>query len=153
MTEAQLQPISLRRLPLPLWHESRRWFEELLREFAVIASEVEDTTPRDLLAFVDQTTERFGQFSEASNLALESAHAAGDAELDLELRLPAGAAPVAGELRLLIERAREFCRRGDLLTMEPAPEVFEFVEWYLAELENQLAGAKPRPWTSQPAAS
>ncbi len=153
MTEGELKSVSVRRLPLPLWNESRRWFEELLREFAVIASEVEDTTPRDLLAFVDQTTERFGRFSEASNLALETAHAAGDAELDLELRLPAGAGPAAGELRMLIARAREFCRRGDLLTMEPEPEVLQFVEWYLAEVESQLGGAPPVPWPTASAAS
>lgn len=146
MTTADLFGVSVRRLPLELWNRSRRWFEELLREFAVIASEADDTIPRDLLAFVDATRERFGQFSEVSNAALETAYAADKAEIDLEMNLPKEAAAAALELRDLIGRTRQFCRRGELLTLEPEPEVFRFIDWYLDEVVAQIEGNPPTPW-------
>lgn len=146
MTPADLIVVSIRRLPLGVWNRGRRWFEELLREFAVIASDTDDTIPRDLLAFLETTRERFGQFSEGTNEALETAHAAGEAEIDLELNLPQEAAPAAAELSDLIERARQFCRRGELLTLEPEPDVVEFMQWYLDEVIVQIEGNPPTPW-------
>lgn len=146
MTATDLRPVSLQKLPLALWHRSRLWTDELLREFQVIASEVEDTTPGDLIAFMDMTAERFGQFAEGTDTILETAHAAGQATIDLELNLPPEAGAAAAELADLIERAGDYCRKGSLLTMAPEPEVSDFINWYLDEVESQLAGADPTPW-------
>lgn len=146
MTTTDLQPVSIRQLPLDLWHQARLWSEELLREFQVIASEVEDSTPRDLLAFVEETSERFGQFSEGTDTILETAHASGRSAIDLELNLPPAAGAAATELRNLIGRAGDYCRKGSLLTMAPQPEVVDFINWYLDEVADQLAGAEPTPW-------
>lgn len=146
MTATNLRPVSIQKLPLDLWHRARLWSEELLREFQVIASEVEDSTPRELLSFVDAAAERFGGFSADANIVLETAHAAGQATIDLELNLPPGAGADAAELRALIGRAGDYCRRGSLLTMAPDAEVADFINWYLDEVESQLAGADPTPW-------
>lgn len=146
MTAADLRRVSIQQLPLALWHRSRLWSDELLREFQVIASEVEDSTPRDLLAFVEETSDRFGQFSEGTDTVLDTAHASGQTDIDLELNLPPAAGDAAAELRRLIGRAGDYCRQGSLLTMAPEPEVMDFINWYLDEVESQLAGAAPTPW-------
>jgi hypothetical protein len=146
MTATDLQPVSIQQLPLDLWNRSRLWTEELLREFQVIASEVEDSTPRDLLTFVEETSERFGRFSEGTDTILETAHASGQSTIDLELNLPPAAGDAAVELRKLIGRAADFCHQGSLLTMAPEPEVVDFINWYLDEVKSQLAGAQPTPW-------
>jgi hypothetical protein len=146
-TEVELRQIELRNLPVGLWHESRRWFEELMREFAVIAASSPDVqVPRRLLNFVEDVRSRFSRFSESSNLILEEAHADGRAHLDLSLQLPTQAGPIALELFDHVLRADRFCRKGQLLTMEMSDPVRRFLEWYLGEVASQLAGDEPTAW-------
>ena len=151
MSAAELVRVSIQKLPVDLWHRSRRWTEELLREFQVIASEVDDSTPRDLLTFVEETTERFGRFSEGTDTLLETAHAANQETLDLKLDLPPAAAEASAEMRTLIARAAAFAREGSLLTLAPDPKILEFIDWYLDEVTAQLRGAEPVPWPERSA--
>lgn len=146
MSAAELVRVSIRKLPLDLWHRSRRWTEELLREFQVIASEVDDSTPRELLTFVEEITERFGRFSEGTDTLLETAHAANQKTADLEIDLPPAAGAATAEMKTLIARAAAFARTGSLLTLAPDPEILEFIDWYLDEVTDQLGGAEPVPW-------
>jgi len=147
MTTVELHRVELRNVPVGLWHESRRWFEELLREFAVIATSSRDAqVPRLLLDFVDDVRARFSRFSESSNLTLEEAHADGRPHVDISLRLPAEAGHIALELYDHVLRADEFCREGHLLTIEMSESVRRFLEWYLGEIARQLGGAEPTPW-------
>jgi hypothetical protein len=150
MTEVELHPVELRNLPVGLWHESRRWFEELMREFAVIAASSPDVeVPRRLLDFVQDVRTRFSRFSESSNLTLEEAHTDGRAHIDLSLQLPAQAGPIALELFDQVLRADRFCRKGQLLTVEMTDPMRRFLEWYLGEVERQLSGAEPTAWGGQ----
>ncbi len=147
MNTVELLPVELRKVPVQTWHESRRWFEELLREFAVIANSTPDAlVPRQLVEFVDDAQTRFARFSESTNLTLEEAHAAGQEYVDLRLELPAEASGVALDLYDHLLRADEVCREGHLLTIEMSESVKRYVEWYLGEVERQLSGADPTPW-------
>jgi hypothetical protein len=147
MNTVELFPVELRNAPVGVWHESRRWFDELLREFAVIATTSPDAeVPRQLLEFVDDVQSRFSRFSEPTNLTLEQAHADGQPHVDLSLELPVEAGAVATELHEHILRANAFCRDGHLLTGEMSEQVMRFLEWYLGEVERQLAGSEPTPW-------
>jgi hypothetical protein len=147
MTSLDLRRVSLQRIPLEIWDEGRRWFAELLREFEVIASQVDDATPGEVLSFVAATTENFGRFSEPASEMMQQAFDLGQETTDIELRLPAEAAPAARELWQMTLRAREFCQSGVLLTLEPSPEVLDFIRWYLDEIGGQLEGKPPTPWT------
>ena len=147
MTTMESHPVELRNVPVGLWHDSRRWFEELMREFAVVAaSSPEADVPRKLLDFVDEVQARFSRFSESSNLMLEEAHAEGRPHVDLSLQLPLEAGPIAAELLDHIFRADVFCREGQLLTIEMSQPVRQFLEWYLGEVNRQLGGAEATPW-------
>ncbi len=147
MNTVELLPVELRNVPVETWHESRLWFEELLREFAVIAASSPDAeVPRQLVEFVEEARSRFARFSEPTNLTLEEAHAAGEKHIDLKLELPVEARGVALDLYEHLLRADEVCREGHLLTIEMSESVKRYVEWYLGEVERQLAGAEPTPW-------
>jgi hypothetical protein len=151
VTSTRLLPVHLRNVPLDLWHDSRRWMEELLREFAVIASSDSDVgVPRALLAFVDEVTARFSHLSRDTNVELEAAHDAGHAHLDVSLHLPVEAGAAALELWDHIIRAVEFCREGDLLITPPSERMWAFLRWYLHQVHGQLAGAAPSPWVAEP---
>lgn len=147
MTSLDLRRVSLRGIPLDTWDEARHWFEELLREFEVIASHVDDATPREVLSFVAATTEDFGRFSEPGSEKMRQAFDRGEKSIDIELSLPVEAAPAARGLWQTILRANDFCRSGDLLTLEPSPRVLDFIRWYLDEIGGQLEGKASTPWT------
>lgn len=151
MTAAdQLSSVRLIKMPLRQWHQGRVWFEGLLREFDILASDAGETTPQEVLEFAREVRERFSQFTEGSNAVLEEAYRRGDESVDLELKLPREAAPAAREMATQIHRAQEYCRRGDLLTLTPDEDLRRYIDWYLEEVARQLEGGSPRPWNSQP---
>ncbi|MEX1043180.1 MAG: hypothetical protein WD532_07970 [Acidimicrobiia bacterium] len=144
---SELLPVEMRDVPVTLWHDTRRWFEELVREFAVVATSSPDAqVPRRLLEFVDEVRGRFSRFSESANIELEEAYAEGRQRASVNLHLPAEAGPIARELYDLILRADEVCREGHLLTMALSEPMNRFLEWYLSEVDRQLQGAEPTPW-------
>lgn len=146
----QLSSVRLIGIPLGQWHQGRVWFEGLLREFDILATDVGETTPQEVLEFAREVRERFSQFTEGSNAVLEEAHRRGEESVDVELELPLEAAPAARELEIQIHRAEEYCRRGDLLTLTPDDELRRYIDWHLEEVARQLEGESPRPWNSQP---
>lgn len=144
--EGPFRPVRLIGIPVQLWARSRVWFEGLLREFDIIATESDEATPRELVAFVADTRERFSRFSTDSNTVLEESLERGDAAADLEMELPPEAGNAARELWVRIVAADDFCRHGDLLTLALPEDVRTFVRWYLGEFSNQMEGAEPSPW-------
>lgn len=149
-SDRRLSSVRLIGVPLDLWHRGRVWFEGLMREFDVIATDTGETTPRQLLEFVSEVRDRFSRFADDSGVALEEAHARGERSLDVEMELPPEAAPAARQLWDHIQEAEAYCRRGDLLTLTPDDELRRFLHWYLHEVADQAEGADPRPWDSQP---
>lgn len=145
-SEAQFRPVRLTGIPVELWARSRVWFEGLLREFDIIATESDEATPRELVDFVADTRERFSRFSTDSNTVLEEALERGGATADLEMELPSEAGNAARELWVRILAADDFCRHGDLLTLALPEDVREFIRWYLGEFANQMEGGEPIPW-------
>ncbi|HEX2155345.1 MAG TPA: hypothetical protein VHL52_15375 [Acidimicrobiia bacterium] len=146
-TGTRLHRVHLRAIPVSVWHETRLWFEGLMREFDIIAAESQASTPRELLDFVVAASEKFERFSNDPNAILEEAWQQGRPNLDLDLELPPEAAQAARDMWSHIVAADEFCRDGNLLTMAIKDEPRRFVEWYLGEVADQIEGAQPRPWT------
>lgn len=148
--DGRLSTIRLVGVPLELWYRGRVWFEGLMREFDILASDTGERTPRELLQFVTEVRERFSGFTDDSNIALEEAHARGEPSLDVEMELPPEAAPAARKMWDHIQQAEEYCRQGDLLTLTPDDELRRYLHWYLHEIADQAEGADPRPWEPQP---
>lgn len=145
-SEPTLSRVKLTDMPVDLWDESRRWFEGLIREFDVIAAEIEDPFPRDLLTFVAATRREFGRFSASSTSHLEEALTTGRQTVDVDMDVPPDAADAARSLLEKVHAADRFCRDGELLTLALTEEMRLFVDWYLTEVADQIEGAAPTSW-------
>lgn len=143
----QLTRVRLIGVPTALWHRARLWFEGLLREFDILATDTGEETPRELLEFVADARERFSGFADQSTATMEEARRRGEEAVELELHLPPEVGPVARDLWVHIERAAAYCRAGDLLTLTPDEELNRYLDWYLHEVARQLEGESPRPWS------
>lgn len=147
-TDVQLRRVRFLSTPVGVWRRSRDWFEGLLREFDIIATGSDATTPRELVAFVAGARERFSRFSTGSTSVLEEAVERGEVTVDLEMNLPPEAAVAARDLWDRILAADDFCRQGDLLTLALPEDVRAFIRWYLDEIAYQIEGGEPRPWST-----
>jgi hypothetical protein len=130
-----------------------RWGEhqqELLREFALIqlsdqAAKAE--VPSRLLEVIERHRPAFNRLAVRTRGQFARAREQHEPYIDLELDLPAGAPDAARELRALFDEADEFCRRGDLITLETPPEYVALRHWFLDEIIRQFDGQQPRPFS------
>jgi hypothetical protein len=155
VTEPVLREVVLTACPVELLERSRRHTEALLREFAFI-SESEDgreSTPAQLLALVDRIRDQIAGLNPALDAQLERARSEGRDLLDVSVMLPANGRDVAVELKRLFDEAEEYCRRGDLLTLEERRDVRAFRNWYLQQYIDQLDGAAPEAWPQSDASA
>ena len=66
--------------------------------------------------------------------------------VDIDLRVPVGAADASRALLELLEEADELCARGELLTLPATAEIRDLRRWVTAELCSQLhLGRQPQP--------
>jgi hypothetical protein len=136
-------------VPVGIAGRAREWFDALLREFDIIASEGDvDGPPRRLIGYVRQVRERFSRFSGQSDAAYDRALSEGRDSFDQVLTLPVTAGAAASELLVLVEEAVRFCDEGELLTLAAPDDVLRFTGWYLTEVARQSDGATPEPWSA-----
>ena len=148
-----LVTVHLLELPVPLAARSRQWFDELLREFALMSAGAADGheglhVPRRLMQMVDTLTAQFATVSDPPRERLEDAIDRGDEVIaDHVLELPVQAAPATRALGDLLDEADRYCRQGQhLLTLATPDDLLPYRRWYLGEVEDQLGGAAPTPW-------
>lgn len=66
--------------------------------------------------------------------------------VDIDLRVPVGAADASRALLELLEEADELCERGELLTLPATAEIRDLRRWVTVELCSQLhLGRQPQP--------
>jgi hypothetical protein len=150
-----LTAVHLLALPVPLAARSQQHFDELMREFVLIAAghqhgHAEHEVPARLLNLVQILVERFGGVADAAGERLADAIDRGDQVIDDHvLEVSAEAGPAARALGDLIDEADEYCRRGrHLLTLATPPECVAYRRWYLGQVITQLQGAAAIPWNS-----
>ncbi|MCU1593856.1 MAG: hypothetical protein JWO12_1248 [Frankiales bacterium] len=148
----ELQTVHLLELPVPLAAQAQQWFEELMREFALIHGGAADherpQTPGRLTAMVDALVSRFAGVNDDARDRLEEAIDRRDLVIaDHVMQMPAEAAAASIGLAAMMDEADEFCRQGQhLLTLAEPQSVRVYRTWYLAEVVAQLGGAAPVPW-------
>lgn len=152
MSPPDLLPVRLQQLPLRHWAAAKQHNDELLREFTLMSAAraegtASDDVPERLISLIDTLRQRYGAGTGERDARLFAALAAGAAELDVDMALPAAAGPAVQQLGALLDEADEYCGRGQhLLTLATPPELVAFRRWYLDEIAGQLAGAPPTPW-------
>jgi hypothetical protein len=158
VTPDELVPVHLLDLPVRIAAAADEHFTELHREFMLIASSTEDDhhVPARLLALVMSVTVDYAGLNEEATRRLEQAIADGETSLaDHVLRLPPSAGGAAQALSDILDEAEEFCRDGHhLLTLAAPPDVVAYRHWYVEQIQLQLCGEDPVPWSrSRQAAS
>jgi hypothetical protein len=152
--ESSLVPVHLLALPVPLASKSQQHFEELMREFVLIAAghqhgRSEHEVPARLMDLVETLVQQFGAVASDAEERLADAIDRGDQVIeDHVLNVPATAGPASQALGDLIDDADEYCRRGKhLLTLATPAECVAYRRWYLGQVITQLQGAAPVAWT------
>ena len=140
--------VRLVRFPLRVYARATEHYQELFREFALLAAstpEDSDEVPARLMRLIDALGRRYPPQTEHEAeraAALERGELSGD----FAIKVPPSAAEASQALEDLLDEADDFCRRGDLLTLAAPAEAADFRRWYLREVIRQIAGDPPTPW-------
>lgn len=152
-TDAALQPrpIGILGLPIDLYLKTQAHNDELIREFGFIAQQGAERggVPARLLELVELVGELFAAPAAESRAQVQAAVARGDETVDLRLVMAPAAAPFTQQLCELLDEADEYCREGNLLTLESSPEVRLFRWWFLQQVLDQIEGRPPTPWRNR----
>ena len=147
--EDPLVEVVLLRYPLRLAVRASQHYEEVFREFALLAAsraEPAESVPVRLLRLIDALGRRYAR-QEALEAERDAALARGEAERDFTIQVPRSVASASQVLGTMLDETDEFCRKGMLLTLAAPEDVVAFRRWYLQELVNQIDGGAPTPWT------
>ena len=129
--------IRLLNAPVQLFPAAQQHTEALLREYALMAMQLESGAPAPRLA-LDMR---------AVTAQIHAAVEAGCASVDLVVSAPETARTTLAEARDALDVADRFAAEGQLLTSPALPEVRWCREWFLGEVLAQLDGQEPTPWT------
>lgn len=150
-TDEVLLEVHLLRYPLRLGMRASEHYEDVFREFALLAAaepRASDSVPTRLLALVDTLGRRYAR-QQHHEEEREQAFLRGETCRDMTILMPAPALEAARELDAMLDEADDFCRDGALLTLAPAADVVAFRRWYLRECVEQVAGGAASPWPGE----
>lgn len=138
--------VRLLHLPVALYAQWRRRYEELGRELRLLAMAHGKAYPvaMDLAEVFLQAEQelRLTRGADQLELLMNS-----DADRgDVELLVPENSPETAARLLDTLERADQFCREQRLLVLAATPLEQRLQRWYLGEFVRQAAGEEPRPW-------
>lgn len=146
-TTQDLVEVELRDFPVAVFTQAQEHSDGLMREFSLIAGgEASDAVPHRLLALAERLEAQYGDYTEGYERDVEQAREDGLEFVTLRMSVPAAARAAALELRDMLSEADGYCRRGDLLSLVPGPEVLRFRHWYLDQFVDQIDGQPPVPW-------
>ena len=143
--------VSLLRYPLRVGLRASAHYEEVFREFALLAASTPtdpDSIPARLLALVDALGRRYAR-QERHEAERDEAVRRGETHRDFVIAVPRSAAEASAALSVMLDETDDFCREGVLLTLASPPDVVAFRRWYLEEIIAQIGGAAPTPWPAE----
>jgi anti-sigma regulatory factor (Ser/Thr protein kinase) len=143
----ELVHVRLLNLPVRVFADFRRRYEELTRELRLLALAHGTDYPVSH-EFAQLAIEVEQERRQALGTdGLDKAIAAGLDRVDLDYWVPRSAPATMGRLLELLEKANEFCRQERMLAVAATPQQLELQRWYLNEFVRQGAGEAPRAWT------
>lgn len=147
-TDTQLVDVHLVQLPLDVLSRSQQHSDEITREFSHIASPPTDSdlVPDRLLALSTKIRGQYAGFTGPVMERIQEAQERGDDTIDVTFTVPRHVDAAVAALRDMWNEVDDFCRNGDLLTLETPPELAEFRAWFLDQFTSQLRGEQPVPW-------
>lgn len=142
----------LRDFPLRLWSQSRQHSDEVMREFTLMvegerSGQTALDAPKALLDLADMFTQQFGPLLDQLYAAREAAIAAGRDRMDSEVAMVPGTPELLEQVREVMDAVDQYCRTGDLLTLERSEDDRRLFDWTLEEIVKQYDGGEPAPWT------
>ena len=149
---AELVPVRVLGVPLPVYLAAQEHDDALLRELRLLPAGGAVQVPRRLLALAEETRRRFATEGTTVRGQVAAAVADGAATVDLDLSVPRTSWELLGRLAAQLDEADAYCERGDLLTLPSPPVVRELRAWYLDQVRLQLEGGDPSPWPGPGAA-
>jgi hypothetical protein len=156
MTAGEMRRVLLLDFPIELMSQARQHSEALVREFQLIVhgAEDEDTgVPARLLELASESERRYEGMNPQAEEMVDAAIERGEAYIDLELFVPPSFKQDTLDAVPILLEVEEYCRRGDMLTLLPSPQLRGFWQWYLTEYVRQLDGEPPISWKAWNAAA
>lgn len=141
--------VRLQNVPLRILAASREHYDEVMREFAMLALDEGVHTnhaPARLIELVDILGRRYGTASARPDAEIDDALARGATTIDLLYHVPDHVADAAEQLESLMRETDEFCQQQQMLALARPPLFVRFSEWYLDQFRRQVSGEPPRPW-------
>lgn len=129
--------IRLLNAPVQLFPATQQHTEALLREYALMAIQLESGA----------TAPRLALDMRAVTAQIAAAAEAGKASVDLVIAAPDNAGASLADARDALAIADRLASDGQLLATPALPEVRWCRDWFLGEVIGQLSGATPTPWT------
>jgi hypothetical protein len=145
----ELVDVRLLRYPLRVGMRASEHYDEVFREFAILAGaepEATDAVPARMLALIDALGRRYAR-QQRHEIEREEALRRGETTRDMVIQVPASAAEASRALDAMLDETDDFCREGVLLTLAPPDDVVIFRRWYLAECIAQIEGRPATPWS------
>ena len=151
MTAQVVGTAVLRDFPLRLWTRSRQHSDEVMREFTLMldgerSGQTSLDTPQALVDLAAMVTTQYGPLLDRLYAGREAALAQGLDRMDSEMPLVPGTPELLGRIRQVMDDVDEYCRSGELLTLERSEVDRRLFDWTLSELVAQYGGAGPTPW-------
>ncbi len=135
--------------PLLLAERAAAQYAEALREMALLVAN--GTAP--VGSFPRRVTTLVGDLTELRELTTRfdsekaAALARGESVRDLSLAATPRLVEMSRQLDQLLDGVDDYCRREQLLTLAPDPDLVDFRRWYVEQLVAQSGGKPPAPWT------
>lgn len=141
----------LRDFPLRVWARSRQHSDEIMREFTLMlegerSGQTNLDAPKALVDLASMFTSRFGPLLDQLYAAREAALEAGKDRMDSEVALVEGTPELLTQVRTVMDMVDEYCRTGDLLTLERDEVDRRLFDWSMTELVAQYEGREPTAW-------
>lgn len=146
-------------LPPTLWLAAREHHDAILRELALLAVEHPDKAPEPArIAEADRARARISTrvIAELDRRSTPAHRVPPEghprplsdtlATLDLEVRVPAGAAAAFGALQDVLDVGESLARRGLLLARPGLPEIVALRDWTCEQVISQGRGVLPTRW-------
>jgi hypothetical protein len=133
--------------PVLLAVEQQQQTADMMREFQlIILGEPETHVLHEVVEFAMTMWADWGEALTGPREELERAVAAGVPYTELRYPvLPDSRVSILRYARLM-ERADDYCRSGELISLAATPDVHALRQWLVEEFVRQHDGEAPRPW-------